>query len=126
MIQKLIKSGVPFAVCNNILTASGVYDMHGNDYFVLFHKQDESKVMDAGVYVPKKNNQNSPQLSSVALIKKHTREITMTDDDVLEFKSNINKFKSVLKNEYARVYELNGNSFKDYYKKKLTKCPATA
>ena len=69
--------------------------MHGNDYFVLFHKQDESKVMDAGVYVPKKNNQNSPQLSSVALIKKHTREITMTDDDVLEFKSNINKFKSV-------------------------------
>lgn len=121
MIQKLIKSKIPFAVCNNILTATGVYDMHGSDYFVLFHRADESKVSEAGIYVPKKNNENSPQLKAVAFIKKNTREITMTDEDLAEFKENKNKFKTVLKNEYCRVYELEGNSFKEYYKSKIRK-----
>ena len=98
----LFESCVCFAVC----VASNSFINHevgafSKDYFVIMNKCDAKRVNEFTFYPTERYKQ--------------VCERNLSADEIEVFKMNKDKFVNVRRNEYGRVYELKGHSFKDTY-----------
>lgn len=109
IFDALSENGICFAVCiassnfiNREVTA------YSKDYFVIINKCDEKRVKEFTFYPTEGYKQ--------------VCERNLSIDEIDVFRKNKDKFVKVRSNEYGRVYELKGCSFKsahDSIRKKL-------
>lgn len=98
----LFESDVCFAVC--IASSSFInreVAAFSKDYFVIINKCDEKRVKEFNFYPTEGYKQ--------------VCERNLSADEIEAFKKNRDKFVKVLSNEYGRIYELKGRSFKATY-----------
>ena len=102
VFDTLFESCVCFAVCiaNNSFINREVAAF-SKDYFVIINKCDAKRVKDFIFYL--------------AEGYKQVCERNLSADEIEVFKMNKDKFVNVRRNEYGRVYELKGRSFKAVY-----------
>lgn len=102
VFDALSENGVCFAVC--VASSSFInweVAAFSKDYFVIINKCDEKRVKEFTFY-PTEGYKQICQRS-------------LTTDEIVEFRSNKNKFIKIRSNEYGRVYELKVQSFKASY-----------
>lgn len=110
IFNALTENDVCFAVC--IASSSFIsreVAAFSKDYFVIINKCDEKRVKEVTFY----STEGYKQVC----------ERNLSTDEIEEFRSNKDKFVKVRNNEYGRVYELKGQSFKvayDSLRKKLS------
>jgi hypothetical protein len=99
VFKALLESRVCFAVC--IASSSFInkeVDAFSKDYFIIINKCDEKRVKEFTFYP--------------AEGYKHVCERNLSANEIAVFKMNRDKFVKVRTNEYGRIYELKGQSFK--------------
>jgi hypothetical protein len=84
---------------------SNKFDYGSKDYYIMVHSDDVKKL--SGFTFLKNDSEGV-----------HIFEMSLSNDDLLEFKSLQEKFKKVHSGDSGRVYELKTNSFKEYYELK--------
>ena len=102
VFNALLESRVCFAVCvafNSFINREVA--TFSKDYFVIINKCDAKRVKELTFYATEGYKQ--------------VCERNLSADEIGIFKENINKFIKVQRNEYGRVYELKGRSFKASY-----------
>ena len=102
VFDTLFESCVCFAVCvasNSFINREVA--AFSKDYFVIINKRDAKRVNEFTFYPTEGYKQ--------------VCERNLSADEIGIFKENINKFTKVRHNEYGRVYELKGQSFKAVY-----------
>lgn len=102
IFDTLSENGICFAVCaassnfiNREVTA------FSKDYFVIINKCDEKRVKEFTFYPTERYKQ--------------VCERNLSTEEIEVFRSYKHKFVKVLSNEYGRVYELKGRSFKSAF-----------
>lgn len=100
----LFENEICFAVC----VASSKFinrevAAFAKDYFIIINKCDEERVKELTFY-PSEGYKQVCQRS-------------LSEDEIRVFRRNKGKFVKVLHNEYGRIYELKGQSFKDSYER---------
>ena len=102
VIEVLLESGICFAVCvasSKFINREVV--AFSKDYFVIINKCDEERVKVLTFYPAEGYKQICLR--------------SLSEDEIRVFRKNKNKFNKVIHNEYGRVYELKGWSFKEVY-----------
>jgi hypothetical protein len=102
VFSTLSECGVCFAVC--VASSSFInreVAAFSKDYFVIINKRDAKRVNEFTFYPTERYKQVCERNLSV--------------DEIEVFKMNKDKFVKIMSNEYGRVYELKGHSFKDTY-----------
>jgi len=99
VFNALFESRICFAVCvafNSFINREVA--AFSKDYFVIINKCDAKRVKELTFYATEGYKQ--------------VCERNLSADEIGIFKENINKFIKVQRNEYGRIYELKGRSFK--------------
>lgn len=102
VFSTLSECGVCFAVC--VASSSFInreVAAFSKDYFVIINKRDAKRVNEFTFYPTERYKQ--------------VCERNLSADEIEVFKMNKDKFVKIMSNEYGRVYELKGHSFKDTY-----------
>jgi len=103
IFEKLFSAKICFAVVVSVDKYKTVnIDVNQSDWFILIHVNDKPKI---------KNITAQSSSTSYKLL-----EISLCDNQVEQFKAIAHKFNKTVSNQYGRVYEIEGNSFKDYIK----------
>jgi len=102
VFSTLSECGVCFAVC--VASSSFInreVAAFSKDYFVIINKRDAKRVNEFTFYPTERYKQVCERNLSV--------------DEIEVFKMNKDKFVKIMSNDYGRVYELKGRSFKAAY-----------
>ena len=99
----LTENNICFAVGVAVVTLKATSNKNQRDYFFIAHGDDKAKLRTLGL-----NFYKSPGVNSVVR--------SMLVPDVAEFKKLQDMFHKVQHDSDGRVYEIRGNSFKNYYK----------
>lgn len=102
LFEKLLENKTCFAIVVEFvkLKIEG-FERTGWEYTLIIRREDLS-------HFPRGLFTKAPDYKNVF-------EHTMTNGDLLEFKEHSEKFHKVHRDEYGKVYELKGNSFKKYH-----------
>jgi putative lipase involved disintegration of autophagic bodies len=102
VFKALLESRVCFAVCvDSSSFINREVAAFSKDYFVIINKCDEKRVKEFTFYPTEGYKQ--------------VCERNLSTEEIKVFRSIMDKFVKVLSNEYGRVYELKGRSFKSAY-----------
>ena len=102
VFSTLSECGVCFAVC--VASSSFInreVAAFSKDYFVIINKCDEKRIKEFTFYPTERYKQ--------------VCERNLSANEIEVFKMNKDKFIKIMSNEYGRVFELKGRSFKDTY-----------
>ena len=95
-----------YAVCVSLISArNNDYGLHSREYYLIVSAKDRKQVGRLGFYTPREKG------------TKGVLERDLTTREIEYFQMNQKKFVKVTHNEYGRVYEIKGNSFREYFKK---------
>ncbi len=104
IFEILFEKKVCYAVLVSVFTfknkAIGIFS---NEFCIIIDKRDLKKVGNTAFYQNKEYD--------------NIFEYNLNDNEITEFKLNMNNYVKVKHTEHGRVYELKNNSFKKYMKK---------
>jgi predicted secreted protein len=102
---ELLKKEIPFAVMISVNSFKVSSDYFSRYYHILIHSNDTEKV----------KKYTFPLSRDMKGVCEHK----LTTEQIEAFKKKMEMFEKVLHNKFGRIYELKGNSFKEYYKNQI-------